>query len=461
MSFVLDANQEMAAKHLASHDHFCLFWDVGVGKTFALLSRLSEFKNKKILILSPAVVNEGMWRDQEEEDYFDVFANNDVEIRSYEWLAHATYREVNGKRRKQKANFDLLKHKEYDVLVCDEAHRMSTSGRTSSSSRYVSKLSKSASYVYALTGTPARNGYQDLYYLFKNLNFDIWREFTTYDEWLRHFFIGYDLRLPTGTIFRPTKIKPYMEDMFLSELNRHCLFATKDREYEVIQRRIPVQPIITKEYVDALNGIVSDINGDDLTVGKLVGLSKAYMILNGFEYKLNADGVNETVEYFESPKLSMTLNIIREYFQSKNCVIIAYNYKHDYRKLSDLLDKNYIKHVDNLDDANKQAGKFVYLLQLKKGIGINLQHLSSVLVFYNYNFSYVDYDQTIGRIDRRGQGHTVELVFLYYPHTIETKVVMKALSAKKRIDGVLKSKNTLTDISKEIAGYGNIENWKQ
>lgn len=458
MPFVLDQVQQEAAELLMTNDHYCLFWDVGVGKTFPLLQRLSHFNGKKILILSPAIVNYDMWAEQQKLDYYGVFANNDVEIRSYEWMSRSVYKMVNGKRKKVKENFKELKHTEYDVLICDEAHRMSTSSYTSNSSRYVHRLAKAATYVYALTGTPARNGYQDLFHLFKNLNFDIWSEFGSYAEWLRYYFIGFELKLPTGVVFKPTKIKPYMEDSFINSLGAHCMFASKERTYKVTQRRVPVTPIVTREYVNSLNGIIDDINGDSLTVGKLVGLSKAYMILNGFEYKLNAEGVNETVEYFENPKLAPTLELVKHYHKYRDCVIIAYNYKHDYRKLSQMFDDNGIAHVASLDEANHATGKFVYLLQLKKGIGINLQHLTAILIFYTYNFSFVDYDQTIGRIDRRGQDDDVELVFLYYPKTIESDVILKALTTKKKVDQVLKNKKVVDEISKEIAEYGHIKN---
>lgn len=461
MPFILDDIQKEAAELLRKNSHYCLFWDVGVGKTFALLSRLSDFTNKKILILSPAVVNYDMWQEQLEKDYFGVFAKNDVEIRSYEWLAHCEYKMVNGKRKKVKENYKALRHPEYDVLVCDEAHRMSTSGRKSNSSRYVSKLAKKAHYVYALTGTPARNGYEDLYYLFKNLNFNIWSQYSSYEEWLRYYFIGYNLKLPTATVFKPTKIKPYMEETFLNEVNAHSLFASKTRKYEVTTVRFPVVPIITKEYKNALDGILTDINGDDFTTNKLVGLSKAYMILNGFEYKMNLDGVNETIEYFDNPKIKKLGSVLDIYMQKHRVVIVTYNYKQDYRSLCELLDLKGIDYVSSLDEANEKTGKFVYLLQLKKGIGINLQHLSSVIIFYTYNFSFVDFDQTIGRIDRRGQENDVELVFLYFPNTIETRVILKALMTKQRIDHVLKGKNTLTELKKEVESYEHPStNWQ-
>lgn len=456
MSIVLDDIQLDAVHKLQTHNRYCLFWDVGVGKTFVVLEALRRFTNKKILILSPAVVAYGMWEEQVEKDLFGVFRNNDVEVRSYEWLAHCKYKMVNGRRKLEKENFRELRHKQYDIIICDEAHRMATSKRTSSSSKYVSRLAKSAEYVYALTGTPARNGYQDLFYLFKNLGFDIWTEFTSYDDWLRHFFVGYEIKIPTGSIFKPTMIKPYLEDSFFASLKDHCTFASKKRNYEVIHRPYPVKPIINKEYVDSLNGILTDITGTQVTVGKLVGVSKAYMILNGFEYKMNEEGVNETIEYFNNPKLEAIDTLVDHYHKYRNGLIIVYNYKQDYRKLSELLDKKGVIYVDNLEDAAELADKkvkFVYLLQLKKGIGVNLQHISSVMIFYTYNFSYVDFDQTIGRIDRRGQEEDVEIVYVYYPKTIETSLILKALNSKKSVDQILK--NSQNDISKEIAEYGN------
>ena len=456
-TIILDKIQEDALERLKANNRYCLFWDVGVGKTYPVLSRLSLFKNKKILILAPAVVVEGMWENERQKDYFDVFDQNDVEIRSYEWLAWAKY-DIVGKRRKKVANnVSNLKHDEYDVIILDEAHRIATSDRQSNTSKIIKKLQKTAEYVYCLTGTPAKNGYQDLYHIFKNIGVSPWGEEWDYDSWVRYYFIGFNLKLPHTTIFKPTHLKPNLTKSFMDYLYLHSFFAEKVRTwgYKEITISIP-NPKKTPEYHKALRGVLTDALGQEVTTNKLVGFGKAYMILNGFEYVLQPDGDNRATVYFENPKFAPIERAIKHELLRNNekSVVVAYNFKHDYTFLKENLIAKGYKVVDNIDDAEACKEKFVYLIQLKKGIGINLQHLSCVMMFYTYNFSFVDFNQTIGRIDRRGQLRDVRIYFFVLEKTIESDVVLKAIFTKQKVDKVLKSKSMIRSLEKEVTRNG-------
>lgn len=206
---ILDDIQSLAVDRMAAQPRFCLFWDVGVGKTYAVLTRLSMFtERKKILILAPLVVVENMWLKEKEEDLFDVFADHDITVYAYEkiaWFKKEERVSSSGKKyiKTVKDNSRLVKMEDYDVLVLDEAHRIATGTTTSRSSRIISALAKKATYVYCLTGTPAKNGYQDLYYLFKNAGIPAWERFDNYETFVRYFFTGYDIKLPYGTIYKP------------------------------------------------------------------------------------------------------------------------------------------------------------------------------------------------------------------------------------------------------------------
>lgn len=456
-TIILDKIQEDALERLKVNNRYCLFWDVGVGKTFPVLSRLSLFNKKKILILAPAVVVEGMWESERERDYFDVFAQNDVEIRSYEWLAWARY-EIVGKRRKKIANnVSNLKYDNYDVIILDEAHKIATSDRQSNTSKIIKKLQKDAEYVYCLTGTPAKNGYHDLYHIFKNIGLDPWGEDWDYESWSRYYFIGFNMKLPHATVFKPTHLKPNLTKSFMDALYPYSFFAQKVRKWGYKEITIPINnPKKTPEYYRALRGILTDALGQDITTNKLVGFGKAYMILNGFEYVMQADGENKATAYFENPKFGPLERAIKHELLRNNekSVVVGYNFKYDYTFLKENLTNKGYKVVDNIKDAEACQEKFVYLIQLKKGIGINLQHLSCVMMFYTYNFSFVDFNQTIGRIDRRGQERDVRIYFFVLEKTIESDIVLKAIFTKKKVDILLKTKSTIRSIEKEVTRNG-------
>lgn len=455
---ILDSIQTEAVQQLLRNKRYCLFWDVGVGKTYAILSRLAQFTTRmKILILAPAVVIEKMWMREQEDDWFDVFEKHEVEMHSFEWLAWSRSEYVassrGGKVRKViETNTSKLRHVVYDVIILDEAHRLSSSAYKTKTAKNVSRLTRFAEYVYALSGTPAPNGFQDLYPLFKNLGIPIWQDYD-YATFVRTYFSGFEMKLPHVTVYKPTGMRETKKQEFFNDINPHCMFAQKQRTWEIL----PVQDVFVKAirnelYYDALNNILTDINGDKVTTLDIVGFGRAYMLLNGFQYLLGTDGNNKTIEYFENPKLPVLLNIIRDELKVQDCVIVAYNFKQDLRAITAMLNETRISWTDDLTVAERTQGKFVYLLQLKKGLGINLQDLSGTLVFYTYDFSYVDYDQTIGRIDRRGQKRPVKIVRLLFEHTIETNIIIKAIETKQRVDYALKTNAAKRIIRKEVSG---------
>lgn len=457
---ILDDIQELAKAELLKKFRYCLFWDVGVGKTYPVLSRLEAFEDrKKILILAPAVAIKNMWQGLADTDSFGVFSKHDVELRSYEWLAwqRTTYVPIPNTERLRKVveeNRFKINHRRYDVIILDEAHRMSTSGRSSKTSRFVQTLTSTATYVYGLTGTPARNGYHELYYLFKNLNIQVWNQWT-YPAFLDYYFRGFIIKLPQGDIFKPLDFKHKgLQDTFLHEINPYCMFASKTRSYTVDFIEVPIKSHKIPEYYKALKGIYNDLAGTTQQTLPLVGFTRAYMILNGFQYNLDLTGANIAQDFFPNPKLDEIVPIIRDEFTkfSKN-VIVYYNFQHDYKKLSERLDREGIIHTNDINQAKTMTGDFVVLLQLKRGISVNLQEVANALVFYTYNFSYVDFDQCIGRIDRRGQEDDIRIYLMYYINSIEKSVILKALMNKKSVDHTLKSKAGVNVIRKELEEY--------
>lgn len=457
---ILDPIQEEAKQRLLKNFRYCLFWDVGVGKTYPVLARLKMFTDrKKILILAPAVSIKNMWTPLMAKDAFGVFSQHDVELRGFEWLA---WRRIEYKvsergvvRKVITDHLRELRHQRYDVIIIDEAHRLSTSGKHSSTSRITSKLVSNATYTYGLTGTPARNGYHELYHLFKNLNIAVWGDLT-YPEFLTTYFKGFTLNLPQGPIFKPTGFKAYTEEPFRAKISPYCMFAEKDRPYDVEYIDIELKSHKLPEYYKALKGIYTDITGAEQVTMPMVSFLKAYMILNGFQYQMRDDGANIPLVYFKNPKLEKVVDIINNEFNSgTKAVVVFYNFQHDFTEIIQELNTNNIIYTTDIAEAHTKPGNFVILLQLKRGISINLQDVSNVVIFYTYNFSYVDYDQCIGRVDRRGQEKDVRIYRLVFYDSIEKKIILKALLEKRTVDRTLKSTVGGKLLEREIKEYGH------
>lgn len=177
--------QLLSAYHLAFSQNACNFSVPGAGKTsivyaaFAYLKSLPETDVKhvnRLLIISPLAAF-FPWKDEffkcfnrvpsfkelvgltpkEREAFFYSSTNTELALISYQ-SATSSERDV-------KNIIDYLKR--YKVMVVlDEAHRIkNTSGGKTAEG--IMQLAKAAKARVVLTGTPAPNGYQDIYNLFK------------------------------------------------------------------------------------------------------------------------------------------------------------------------------------------------------------------------------------------------------------------------------------------------------
>ena len=110
----LYAHQIEGYKRLLSYKKYCLFFEVGLGKTFTALEALMHIPHgAKVLIASTKRSIEMMWKLQTAYDLSDY----DIEYLNYEKIA-------------RDPKFALRK---YDVLILDEVHRLK--GKSSKSSK--------------------------------------------------------------------------------------------------------------------------------------------------------------------------------------------------------------------------------------------------------------------------------------------------------------------------------------
>lgn len=88
-----------------------------------------------------------------------------------------------------------------------------------------------------------------------------------------------------------------------------------------------------------------------------------------------------------------------------------------------------------LDDWNKGAIPLLALHPRSAGHGINLQYGSHVAVWYSLPWSYEEWHQGNGRLDRRGQSSRVSILRLTRPNTVEEDVWTKLQSKQQTLTG--------------------------
>jgi SNF2 family DNA or RNA helicase len=125
-----------------------------------------------------------------------------------------------------------------------------------------------------------------------------------------------------------------------------------------------------------------------------------------------------------SAKLDALDDIISE--NSDENLLIAYNYKTDLIRLQArypdavVLDKN----PDTIAQWNKGQIKMLLAHPASAGMGINLQHGGSIIVWFGLNWSLELYQQFNGRLHRQGQTKPVRVVHIVADGCIDDKVML-------------------------------------
>lgn len=402
-------HQEEGYKRLLEHKRYCLFFEVGTGKTYTALAALTKLpKSYKVLIVAPTRAIKGVWAVQ---DGYDI-SGYDITYMSYEKIAR---------------DKTFTKNK-YDVIILDEVHKIK--GKTSKSSKRIFAISKYATYVWGLTGTPIANSYADIYLIFKHMGIE---EFDmSYDEFISYYYVTRPLKVSFNySINHPVQPKFNLVDSLLKRVGKHSMTVRMSDCHDlpdIIYTPHLISGMNTKQYKDIFNGVVkTDMYEETLT--KLAAISKAHQAANGFFYDLYT---KEPMVFEQNKKLDYYKDLLESYLEETNKVIVVYFFKEDLRELQEL-EFNYTFDpiaFKNNEDVN------VLLLQYGQCEALNLQFCNHI-IFYTYDYSYLKFEQMVGRIKRIGQENKMIVDILINDKTIENRI-WYAIKHKQTTDEFLK-----------------------
>ena len=403
----LYSHQKIGKEFLLKHKKACLFFEIGTGKTFTALAAVSELPPGKLLIAAPKRVLNGVWMTQKEFD----LSKHDVTYINYEKVAR-----------------DSTFHKQrFDYIILDEVHRLK--GRTTKTGKKFRIMCEKASYVFGLTGTPVANNYADVYNIFRNMDI---KEFAdmSYDEFVYRYYYTKQMKSASGFNFnllvapRRTHLKELMERIEHDSIVKRIEDCAELPENRTNVIRVP--GMVTPEYKEIINGIFK-VPEYEKTMIPLEALNKAHQAANGFVYTKNKDVHVIT----ENKKLKILEDQLTDLLSETHKVIIVYLYQRDLEEL-ETLPFTWTKDFLTFKDSDAQ----ILFLQFAQSEGLNLQFCNQ-MIFYTYDYSFLNYDQMCGRIYRTGQKKPVTYTIYIAEDTIEEKV-WKAISTKQSIDEFLK-----------------------
>lgn len=404
MAITLYQHQQKGKELLLKNKKYCLFFEVGTGKTFTALSAICELPACKVLIVAPKRVLENVWKKDTNYD----LSKYDVTYLNYEKIAR---------------DKDFVKNT-YDVIVLDEVHKLK--GKTTKTSRKFRTVTAKAQYVWGLTGTPVANNYADVYNIFKNMNII---EFEmSYDEFVYRYY--YTKQLESGSGFRfdiLLNVKPFMVDELMSRVGKHSMVKEAKDCIDLPEKRtelVYIDGMLSEKYRELKDGILRTSEYEK-TMIPLETLNKLHQASNGFFY----DDYKNVHKICENNKLKTLNDILEDLLEETPKVIIVYQYQQDLDELKSLK-------YDWTTDPSEFPNKQILFLQYGQSEGLNLQYCSQ-MIFYSYDYSFLNYEQMTGRVYRNGQKNNVVYTILISKGTIEEKIWW-AIKNKKTRDEFLK-----------------------
>lgn len=424
--------QKYAEEFLLDHDEAGLFMDMGLGKTVVTLTALSKLSwdIERVLVIAPKRPAIDTWPN--ELDKWDhlhglswVLAVGSPAERKAALAAGKYITIIN--RENVAWLVDQYKRKPwpFDCIVIDEL----SSFKSSKSQRFraLKKIRPFVRRVIGLTGTPASNGYMDL-----------WAECYLLDRGkaLGKTLTGFrDLYFIPGkrngnTIYE-WKLRENAKELILDRLQPMCVSMKTEDYLELpdrldIIRRFELSDKSKKTYQQMERDLLLEVDDEMIdAVNSAVLTIKLMQICSGAIYSEDCSAVYLHDEKFE------VLDQLLEEAEGEN-VLIFYQFRHELERLK----ARYPEAVDIKEhDAIKdwKAGKIKMLLAhpASAGHGLNLQSGGSISIWFSLPTSLELYQQAIKRLHRQGQQNVVRNYILLARDTFEEEVYYRILMSKE------------------------------
>ena len=453
-------HQQIAIDFCLKHPRAGLLMGMGLGKTSVSLSVFVEYKDnrftaRRALVIAPKNVAQNVWAQEclkwdhtkdlrcsiilgtEKQRKAALAADADLYIINREnvvWLME----ELRGSLER------------FDMVILDEL----SSFKSTSAKRWkaLKKPIQSVRYVLGLTGTPAPNGYLDLWPQMFLLDGGECLGKRIGDYRARYFTMGahkghivYEWRLRIGAQdainrkLRGLCISMSSEDWLkLPPVIYNTVYVSMDKtgkkSYDKFQKDKVIPLLETRSGIRQLDPnsekdlekMTSAIQADTAAVvtGKLLQMA------NGAVYDDNG-----TVVPIHDAKLDALEEIVEA--NDGNNLLVFYSYQHDLDRITARFPKSRVfSGPGDVDDWN--AGKIPMLLchPASCGHGLNLQQGGHIIVWFGLTWSLELYQQANARLPRPGQKESVIVMHLICRDTVEEKV-LAALQEKDTSQGAL------------------------
>ena len=360
---------------------------------------------------------------------------------------------------------EIYENLNFNTMIIDEAQNIKNNHAG------ITKVVKSikAETKFALTGTPLENSILELWSIFDFI------------------MPGY---LANLTKFQSKyKIKDFDEDseILIKGLSKQINPFILRRKKSDVVKELP-EKLINDIYIDLKDEqkklYVAELNRVKEEMDKIIkeeGMNKARFLILQLLTKLRQICIDPSIVYDNytdgSNKIEQLENIVSEYTKNNHKVLIFSSFKTALNIVKEKLNNSKIKtymidgsvpaktRIEMVDNFNENDDIKVFLIMLKSGgTGLNLAS-ADVVIHLDLWWNPQAENQATDRAHRIGQTNTVEVIHLITKGTIEEKILelqnKKRILSDKLIDGEIRDKNVISELTKEdiekLLSYENKE----
>ena len=371
--------------------------DTGTGKTFMSLAHYDQHAYlQPLLILAPASkVTTGDW-EREIKQYFAGRMAPYYEIYSYEKFSRVpTVKQFQKTGDRGVWRAWINQHPSGFAMICDEVHK--AKNPQSGIGKAVFEVAGRASFFCGLSATPLPNGWIDAINYFKI--FGLTKNKTAFKN-----------RYVNEQTYKgfPEVVGYYHEPELQKLWNDIAKPLSKDKALDLPPlTTVPVSLPAGPNYVEVMK---TRLFGDKF-------LDNPSALLHALRQSITEPKIKWLDEFIEG---------------TSDNVVVFYNYQSEREKILAMLKKRHSKRVVFRQDGEKhevpskerwaELTRTITLAQYQSGsTGIEMTYASTI-VYLSPTYSYANYEQSIGRINRNGQIHKMTLYMLCAPATVEREV---------------------------------------
>lgn len=398
--------QVRGVQHLWDNPRAGLFLDMGLGKTFTVLAALHD-DQLPALVVAPKLVTERTWpaeiaKWRPDLSYAVAAGTPAKRIQALHARADITLISRDNMR-------DAIGARRYQTVVLDELS--SWKDRGTQRWKAAQKITTGVRNVWGLTGTPASNGYMDLWAQMALLDGGqrLGRTLTGFRN--RYFTI----ELVVNGIPVKWALRPGAAEDIKSRISDICLSMTASEIPETHNEiEVPLSPQARKAYNAMASEMLAELGDTPIRADNAAIMAgKLQQITAGFLYD-----EDHNAHRFPSDKAAVLRRIVDEAQGSP--IAVFYWYEEELAILREALpEARLLKDKGVLEAWDRGAVPVMLLHPASAGHGLNLQHGGHIMVWASLPRSTELFSQASKRIARQGQTEHVITHYLKSPGTVD------------------------------------------